>query len=149
MRFRAVVELGGKTATGIRVPEEVVVGLGSGKRPRVKVTINGGTYRSTVAPYNGVYMLPLSAENRELTGVSAGDEVDVELEVDSEPRQVTLPEDLAEALNRDRVVRQRFDALAHTHQREWVRSVEEAKKPETRQRRIDKAVAALSRPAGT
>jgi Bacteriocin-protection, YdeI or OmpD-Associated/Domain of unknown function (DUF1905) len=144
MRFRTTVELNGKTATGLRVPDDVVAALGAGKRPQVKVTINGGTYRSTVAAYKGAYMLPLSAENREVTGVSAGDEVDVDLEIDDEPREVAVPADLAEALNRHPAVRQRFDALAFTHQREWVRSVEDAKKPETRQRRIDKTIESLS-----
>jgi hypothetical protein len=144
MRFRTTVELGGKTATGMRVPAEVVAALGAGKRPRVTVTINRGTYRSTVAAYKGAYMLPLSAENRQVTGVSAGDEVDVDLELDVQPREVAVPADLAEALDRDPAVRRRFDALAFTHQREWVRSVEDAKKPETRRRRIDKAVESLS-----
>jgi antitoxin component of MazEF toxin-antitoxin module len=144
MRFRTTVELGGKTATGMRVPAEVVAALGAGKRPRVTVTINGGTYRSTVAAYKGAYMLPVSAENRQVTGVSAGDEVDVDLELDVQPREVAVPADLAEALDRDPAVRRRFDALAFTHQGEWVRSVEDAKKPETRRRRIDKAVESLS-----
>jgi antitoxin component of MazEF toxin-antitoxin module len=144
MRFRTTVELGGKTATGMRVPDEVVAALGAGKRPQVTVTINGGTYRSTVAAYKGAYMLPLSAENRRVTGVSAGDEVDVDVELDVQPRTVAVPADLAEALDRDAAVRRRFDALAFTHQREWVRSVEEAKRPETRRRRIDKAVESLS-----
>jgi antitoxin component of MazEF toxin-antitoxin module len=144
MRFRTTVELGGKTATGMRVPDEVVAALGAGKRPQVTVTINGGTYRSTVAAYKGAYMLPLSAEHRRVTGVSAGDEVDVDVELDVQPRTVAVPADLAEALDRDPAVRRRFDALAFTHQREWVRSVEEAKRPETRRRRIDKAVESLS-----
>jgi Domain of unknown function (DUF1905) len=88
VRFRASVELGGKTATGIRVPADVVEALGAGKRPPVRVTINGRTYRSTVAAYRGVFVLPLSAENRELTRASAGDKIDVDLELDSEPREV-------------------------------------------------------------
>lgn len=94
MRFRAIILLGGKTATGIRVPAEVVERLGSSKRPPVRVTINGHIYRSTVAPMGGKFMLPLSAENRERVGVKAGDEVDVEIELDTEPREVTVPPDL-------------------------------------------------------
>ncbi len=73
MRFRAVVELGGKTATGIQVPAEVVMGLGGTKRPPVRVTIDGYTYRSTVAPMGGKFMLPVSAEVREHARIAAGD----------------------------------------------------------------------------
>ena len=83
MKFNSVVLLGGKTATGIEVPEEVVSGLGSSKRPAVSVTINGYTYRSTIAPYNGKYMLPISAENRAGAKVAAGDETRRVLETNS------------------------------------------------------------------
>ncbi|HKW23505.1 MAG TPA: DUF1905 domain-containing protein, partial [Ktedonobacterales bacterium] len=106
MKFRATVELGGKTATGIQVPAQVVEGLGSGKRPRVHVTINGYTYRSTVAPMGGVFMLPVSAEVREYAGVAAGDTVDVEVQLDTEPREVTVPPDFAAALDGDADARQ-------------------------------------------
>jgi len=100
MRFRATIQLGGKTASGIRVPAEVVASLGASKRPPVRVTINGHTYRSTVAPMGGVSMLGVSAENREAAGVQAGDEVDVDVELDTEPRKVTVPADFADALDR-------------------------------------------------
>lgn len=143
MRFRAIVELGGKTATGIRVPEEVVTGLGSRKRQPVTVTINGYTYRSTVAPYGGDYMLPLSAENRGFAGVAAGDEVDVDVEVDTQPREVQVPADFAAALDGDPDARRTFDDLAYSHKRAWVESIEGAKAAATRERRISKAVAAL------
>ena len=143
MRFRATVELGGKTATGIRVPDEVVESLGSGRRPAVRVAINGHTYRSTVAVMGGAYMLPLSAENREGAGVAAGDEVDLDVELDTEPRVVAVPPDFAAALDGDQDVRRQFDSLSYSHQRRWVLSVEDAKTPETRQRRIDKAVSTL------
>jgi uncharacterized protein DUF1905/bacteriocin resistance YdeI/OmpD-like protein len=141
MKFRSTIELGGKTATGIAVPDEVVAALGSSKRPAVTVTIKGFTYRSTVARMGGRFMLPLSAENRAGAGVAAGDSVDVVLELDTEPRTVTVPDDFAAAM--DDTVRATFDKLAFTHQREWVRSVEDAKTPETRQRRITKAVDTL------
>jgi hypothetical protein len=85
MRFRAIVHLNGKTATGIPVPPEVVESLGSSKRSPVRVTINGHTYRSTVAPMCGEFLLPVSAEHRRSAGVEAGDEVDVEIELDNEP----------------------------------------------------------------
>jgi hypothetical protein len=140
IKFRATVELGGKTATGIEVPAEVVAGLGSGKRPAVRVTVNGYTYRSTVAPMGGTYMLPLSAEHRQGAGVAAGDEVDVELELDTEPREVTVPLDFADALDQDPDARRFFDGLSYSNRRRLVLSIEDAKTAETRQRRIAKTV---------
>jgi hypothetical protein len=141
MEFRATVVLGGKTATGIQVPDEVVEKLGSGKRPPVVVTIGGYSYRTTVAAYTGSYWIPLAAEHREAAGVAAEQEVDVAIEMDTAPREVTLPDDLAAAM--DDGARSAFDALAFTHKKEWVRWVEEAKKPETRTTRIEKTVAGL------
>ena len=79
-------ELGGKTATGIPVPDDVVAGLGAGRRPAVVVTIGDHTYRSTVAVMGGRSMIPLSAEHRGLAGVAAGDDVEVHLELDDAPR---------------------------------------------------------------
>lgn len=143
MRFRTIIELGGKTATGFRVPDEVVDGLGSGKRPAVRVTINGHTYRSTVAPYGGASMIALSAENREGAGVAAGDEVEVELELDTEPREVTVPPDLAEAFHGDVAAREAFNGLSYSNKRRIVVGIEDAKTAETRQRRIAKAIASL------
>ena len=143
MRFRVTIQLNGKTATGIRVPDEVVADLGSGKRPAVRVTINGYTYRSTVALMGGEYMLPVSAEVREGAGVAAGDEVDVEVEVDAAPREVSVPPDFAEALNRDAEARRLFDGLSYSNKRRFVLPIEEAKTAETRQRRVAKAVSTL------
>lgn len=143
MKFHATLELSGRTATGVEVPEEVVQGLGQGKRPAVKVTVNGHTYRSTVASMGGRYMLPVSAENREAAGVQAGDEVDVEVVADTEPRDVVVPEDLAEALAGDEAAKRFFDGLSYSKKRWFVLSVEGAKKPETRMRRVEQAVAML------
>ncbi len=143
MRFRATVELGGKTATGIRVPAEVVARLGPSKRPAVRVTINGHTYRSTVAPLGGAHMLPVSAEIRERAGVAAGDEVEVDIELDTEPREVTVPPDFAAALDRDADAKRSFDGLSYSNKRRHVLSIEEAKTDETRQRRIAKAIDTL------
>lgn len=139
MKFRATVELGGKTATGIPVPDQIVEALGSGNRPAVSVTIGKHTYRTTVARMGGKFMMPLSAENRTAAGVAAGDQVNVTIELDTAPREVEVPADFAKALKAARA-RQTFDALAFTHRKEYVRSIEDAKTPETRQRRIDKAV---------
>jgi hypothetical protein len=143
MTFRTVIELGGKTATGLRVPAEVVAGLGSGKRPAVLVRIGSHSYRSTVAVMDGVFMLPLSAENREAAGVAAGDEVEVTLELDTAPREVSVPQDFAAALDADPEARRTFDALSHSNKRFHVESVTGAKTDETRQRRIEKSVAIL------
>src|SRR3954468_1137990 len=88
----------GKTATGIHVPDEVVEKLGGSKRPAVRATINGYTYRTSVASMGGVFMLPVSAEVRERARVAAGDSVDVHLELDTEPREVAVPPDFATAL---------------------------------------------------
>lgn len=143
MRFRAVIQLNGKTATGIQVPPAVVASLGPGKRPSVRVTINGYTYRSTVATMGGAFMLPVSAEVRERAGAAAGDEVDVDVELDAEPREVTVPTDFAEALAGDADARRFFDGQSYSNQRRIVLSIEEAKTAETRQRRIAKAVSML------
>jgi hypothetical protein len=140
MKFRAVIELHGKTATGIQVPEEIVTGLGGGKRPAVVVTIGQYSYRSTVSPYNGAIMLPLSAENRAAAGVAAGQEVEIELVLDDQPRTVAVPTDLAQALAKEPAAKAAFEALAFTHQKEHCRAIEDAKKPETRPRRLEKTM---------
>lgn len=143
MKFRTLVELGGKTATGLRVPTDVVAALGSGRRPAVVVAIAGYTYRSTVASRGGAFMIPLSAEHRAASGLAAGDEVDVEVEVDTEPRELVIPDDLRAAVDTDAAARSFFDGLSYSNRRRIVGNVEGAKTPETRQRRIDKAVTQL------
>ena len=142
MRFRTTIQQGDKTATGIEVPAEVVESLGS-KRPPVRVTINGFTYRSTVASMAGRFMLGVSAKVREGAGVAGGDEVDVDIELDTEPREVTVPPDLAEALDRDAAAKQTFEALSYSRKQWFVIPIEGAKTEETRQRRIEKAVSTL------
>ena len=144
MKFTTVLELSGKSATGIRVPEEVVAGLGPGKRHAIRVTIAGHTYRSSVAPYRGAYMIALSAENREQAGVAAGDEIEVDVELDTEPRVVEVPADFAAALDDQPGARAAFGALSYSNQRAHVLAIEGAKTPETRRRRIDAARAALA-----
>jgi hypothetical protein len=141
--FRTVVVLGGKAATGLPVPPGVVAGLSSGKRPAVRVTIGAHTYRSTVAMMGGEFLIPLSAENRGGAGVAAGDEVDVTVELDTEPREVTVPPDLAEALDEDREARRSFDGLSYSNRRAIVMGVEGAKTASTRERRIAKAVGTI------
>ena len=144
MDFTTTVELGGKTATGMEVPAEVVSALGAGKKPAVRVTVGGHTYRSTVATMGGRFLLPLSAENRTAAGVAAGDTVAVHVELDTEPRTVELPPDLAAALDADAEARRRFDALSYSHQRRHALAVEGAKAEETRARRVAGVLAALT-----
>jgi hypothetical protein len=141
MHFRAAVVPGGKTATGIQVPDHIVEALGSGKRPPVVVTLSGYTYRTTVASMGGAFWIPLAAEHREAAGVQADQEVDVVIEPDTAPREVTLPDDLAAAL--DEAARSTFDGLAPGHKKEWVRWVDDAKKPETRTARIARTAESL------
>jgi hypothetical protein len=143
VRFRSTIELGGRTATGLEVPAEVVEALGVGKKPPVRVTIGAHTYRSTVAVMGGRYLLPLSAENRAAAGVAAGDEVDVDVELDTEPREVAVPADLSAALEGDDAAREAFERLSYSHRRRHVMAIEEAKTPETRQRRVTKALEML------
>ena len=143
MRFRTTVLRGGKTATGIRIPDEVVEALGSGKRPAVRVTINGFTYRSTVAVMDQAYMVGISAENRAGAGVEGGDEVEVDIELDTAPRDVMVPADFFAALDAEPAARRTFDALSYSNKSWHVLSVEAAKTDETRQRRIAKSVEIL------
>ena len=131
-------------ATGLRVPPEVVAALGKGKKPPVVVRLNGYSYRTTVAVMGGVFMLPLSAENREAAGVKAGEEVEITLELDSEPRTVAIPDDLAAALAQTPGATAAFDRAAYSVRKEYVRQVESAKAQETRARRIAGIVAKVS-----
>jgi bifunctional DNA-binding transcriptional regulator/antitoxin component of YhaV-PrlF toxin-antitoxin module len=140
-----VLQAEGLNATGLRIPADVIAALGTQKRPKVKVTVNGYTYRSTVAAYGDVFMLPLSQENREAAGVKAGDPVEVTLELDLEPRIVEVPEDLRAALSGRAGAMQAFEALSFTKRKEFVRQVEEAKTQETRSRRISKIAAELEK----
>jgi hypothetical protein len=139
----AVTQEEGMNATGLPIPAEAVVTLDSGKRPKVKVSFNGYSYRSTVAAYGDVFMLPLSKEHRDAAGVKAGDQVEVTLELDTEPRIVEVPDELAMALAEGGLTAV-FDALAPSKRKEHVRQVTSAKAESTRQRRIAKIVTTLS-----
>jgi hypothetical protein len=143
MQFWTTVELEGKSATGLVVPDEVVTALGAGRRPAVSVTVGLHTYRTTVAPMGGRFLVPLSAANRAAAGVTAGERVRVEIECDTAPREVVVPADLAEALGHDPAVQRVFDGLSYTHRKEWVRWIEEAKKEETRRKRVSRTIVEL------
>lgn len=143
MQFRAEIQQSGKTATGIHVPDDVVEALGTSKRPPVRVTINDYSYRSTVARMGGVFMIPVSAEVRERAGVVAGDEVEVGIELDTEPREVEVPADFALALKGDEKARRFFDGLSYSKKRWFVLNIEGAKTAATRERRIAKYLSML------
>jgi hypothetical protein len=140
MRFRTMILQSGRTATGIQVPEEVVQALGAGRRPAVKVTVNGYTYRSTVAVMGGAFMISLSAEHRAAAGVAGGEEVDVDIDLNTAPREVSVPADFAAALDAEPAARRTFDGLSYSNKSWHVLQVEGAKTDETRQRRIARSV---------
>jgi hypothetical protein len=144
MRFRTTILQEGKTAMGFEVPPEVVEALGAGKRPPVRVTINGYTYRNSVAVLGGRYMIGVSAENRGPAGVDGGDEVDIDLELDTAPRVIEVPDDLAAALAASPAAQATFDKLSYSNKSWHTLQVAGAKSPETRARRIEKSVAALA-----
>jgi hypothetical protein len=142
MKFRSYVEPP-EPMKGLEVPPEVVEALGGGKRPAVTITINGNSWKSRVAIMRGRYLLGLSNANRNSAGVVTGDEVEVEVEIDAEPRVVVEPADFARALDADPVARTAYDRLSYSHRREHVLAIESAKKAETRARLIEKALAML------
>jgi len=143
MKFRTTILQGGKTATGIEVPESVMEALNAGRKPAVRVTIGSYTYRSSVATVDGKSMVGVSAEHRAGAGVAGGDEVDVDIELDTEPRTVTVPDELAAALDADPEARATFDRLSYSNRSWHVLQVTGAKTEETRQRRIARSIEAL------
>lgn len=143
MRLRAEIERTGRTSAGIVVPDELVTALGASRHPRVRVTLGGYTFRSSIGVMGGRFLLPMTAETRERAGVAAGDAVELEIELDDEPREVEVPADLAAALERDDAARLRF-ALDRDHDAAPAAVGQRlAKTAETRQRRIAQSVAAL------
>ncbi|MEU1207485.1 YdeI/OmpD-associated family protein [Nocardia sp. NPDC005825] len=142
MKFRAIVEPP-EPMRGLEVPPDVVEALGGGARPPVTITLNGHTWKSRVAILRGRNLLGLSNANRKAAGVEIGDEVEVEIELDTEPREIVEPDDFARALDADPIARAAYDNLSHSRKREHVHAIDSAKKPETRQRRIEKAIATL------
>jgi hypothetical protein len=143
MKFRTTIIQTGKTATGIRVPDEVVAALGAGKRPPVTVAINGYAYRNTVAVMGGEYWIGISADHRQRARVAAGDDVEVDLQLDTAPRTLEVPGDLVAALDAEPAARAFFDGLSYSNRQWHVLSVEGAKTAATRQRRIARSVEIL------
>jgi len=131
--------------TGIEVPADVVEKLGGGKRAPLKVTLNGFSYRSTLAVMGGKYLIPLSAERRTAAKVKGGDQLDITVELDTEVREVELPDDFKKALSKDKKAQQSFDKLSYSGKQGYVLPITQAKTEETRIRRIEKALAELAR----
>lgn len=146
MKFRAVVEPP-EPMRGLEVPEQIVDALGAGKRPPVTITVNGHSWRSRVAIMRGRHLLGLSNANRRAAGVAVGDEVEVEVILDTEPRVVAEPDDFARALNGNPAARTAYDALSESRKRAHLHAIDGAKRPETRSRRIAAAVTALGEEA--
>lgn len=142
MKFRVTLESSG-TAVGMEVPAEVVEGLGQGKRPPVKVTVNGFTFRTTVGAMGGRSMIAINAANRTGAKVSGGETVEVTLELDTESRELPVPDDLAKALKGSAAAKKSFDSLTPSKKKAIIVSIEGAKTADTRQRRLDKAVSDL------
>jgi hypothetical protein len=142
MRFATTLSLMGKN-TGIEVPPDVIESLGAGKKPPVNVSVNGYEFRSTVAVMGGKYLISFSSDRRAETGLAGGDPIDVELTLDTAPRTVELPEDLAAALAEKDGARAAYDRLSPSAQKAHVTAVLGAKAPETRARRINTIVTAL------
>ena len=134
-RFTVDLQRVGRTATSFRVPFDLKEAFGRA-RPPVKVTIRGHTWRTTPGVYDGVGHVVVNRAVKAATGVDAPDRVRVEMELDTEPRAVVVPRDLRQALTAAPDARDAFGRLSYSHQREYVQWVEEAKRPETRERRV-------------
>lgn len=142
MKFRATLIPSGN-ATGVEVPDEVMAGLGPERRPAVAITINGHSWRSRVAVMRGACLIGISAANRAAAGIGEGEMIEVEIVLDEAPRVVAAPADLAGALDRLPEARTAFDRLPFGLKQKHVRSIEEAKSAEVRQRRLERLVASL------
>jgi hypothetical protein len=147
MQFTTNVAAARANVTGIPIPSDVIEALGGGQKPAVVLTLAGAsapayTYRSTVGVMGGQHLVPLSSEHRKASGLAAGDEIDVTIELDEAPRTVELDPLLASALDAAGL-RAAFDALSRSRQRQLADPVGQTKNDETKQRRVDKALEAL------
>jgi hypothetical protein len=143
VRFKTTLDSAGKNAAGFRVPPEVVEALGKGKRPPVVVSINGYSYRNTVAVYGDEFLIGVAQEHRAPAGVKPGDEIEVDLVLDTAPREVEVPADFAAALDATPEAKSFFEGLSYSNKRRYTLSIEDAKSEETRRRRIEKSVSQL------
>lgn len=142
--LHAELESSGKNTAGFVVPEEFVDQLGGGRHPKVRIRLNGAEFATSIASMGGRFLLGVSAERRQAAGLSAGETYDVEIELDTEPRQLDVPEDLASALDAEPAARVFFDSLSFSKRQWHVLQVTGAKQPETRARRVASSVAMLA-----
>jgi uncharacterized protein YdeI (YjbR/CyaY-like superfamily) len=145
MQFRATVIPSGN-ATAVEIPDEQMQSLSPEPRPPVTITINGHSWRSRVAIMNGRRLVGISAAHRIAAGIAEGEEIDIDVALDTAPREVELPDDLSSALDGNPPARAAFDKLPFGLKGKHVRDIEAARTPEVRARRIGKLVEALSRP---
>ncbi len=144
-RFRVLLEKHGSSeATGITIPFDVEKVFGARTRVPVRGAINGFAFRSSIFPMGGRYMMAVNKEMRAGANVKGGETIFVTMERDEEPRIITPPEDFARALKAHKAAQATWDKLSYTHRKEHARAIEDAKRPETRQRRIEKAIAQLA-----
>ncbi len=141
--FHAEVRAEAKTNPFIELPETMVLALGAGKRPPLRTTINGVPYRTRVAVYGGRYYLGLRKDVVNASGAVPGSTAQVSVELDEAPREVQVPGDLASALASTPEAKAAFEGLAFTHRKEYVRWIEDAKRPETRLTRVRRTVSML------
>jgi len=142
MRFRATIEAAGRGGALVPLPFDPKAAFGKARAP-VRGTVNGAPFRSTVAIYGGVGYLGVAKALRTAAGADVGDEVDVEIVLDDSPREVDVPRELAALLARDREAARSFDALSFTHRREYARWIAEAKRADTKGRRVARAAEML------
>lgn len=142
-RFRSELQAARGGGSTFVVPPEVAAALGPAKRPPVRVTVGGHTFRTRIAVYGGESLIGVSKANRAAAGIDIGDGFEVEIALDTEPREIVVPEDLAAALAEDPAAGETFAGLSFSHRREYVLWIEEAKRPETRERRVADTVQRL------
>jgi Bacteriocin-protection, YdeI or OmpD-Associated/Domain of unknown function (DUF1905) len=142
MRFRAELQRTGGNTTGFAVPEDIVSGLGGG-RPKVVATVNGFTFRSSIARMGGSYWLGVSAERRQAAGVAGGEVLDVDVELDTAPRAVEVPDDLRAALDAEPAAHDFWRTVSFSNQRWHVEQLTSAKTAETRARRLARSLELL------
>ena len=145
LKFSTVLLQAGKTATGIKIPDDIIEKLNGGKKPLVKVTINGFTYRSAVAVMGGAYMVGVNADNREAAKVKGGDKIDVAIELDTEERTVEVPAEFLKVLNKNAAAKKIFDTLSNSKKKALVIPIANAKTDQTRKRNIEKALTILQK----
>lgn len=143
MKFKTTIVQTGNN-TGIEINEKTLEDLGGGKKPLVVVTINGYSYHSAVGKMGDKFMVSLSAENRKNAKVKGGDAVEINLDLDTRPRIVEVPDELQKALDKNKNAKTNFEKLAPSKKKAMVLSIKEAKTEETKKRRIEKALEQLT-----